>query len=87
LDHARSGLSEILSMVEPGPLAQKTAQTLSDVCIQLDQEAQAVSVCLKLLDSDISPETRQNTLKTLAVAYRRRKEYDKAALALSGQWK
>jgi len=87
LEHARSGLSEVLSMVEPGPLAQQTAQTLSEVCIQLDQEAQAVSVCLKLLDSDISSETRQKTLKTLAAAYRRRKEYDKAALALSGQWK
>ena len=87
LEQARSGLSEVLGVVEPGPLAQKTAQMLSDVCLQLDQEAQAISVCLELLDSDPVLEVRQQALQTLSVAYRRRKEYDKAALALSGQWK
>ena len=86
LERARSSLSRILSMVEPGPLAQEAAQALSDVCIKLDQNAQAISVCLRLLDSDPPIEIRQNALKTLAAAYRERKEYDKAALALSGQW-
>ncbi|MFC1633498.1 tetratricopeptide repeat protein [Planctomycetota bacterium] len=86
LEHARSGLSEILSVVESGPLARETAQVLSDVCLELDQDEQAISVCLKLLDSDLSTERKQHTLKTLATAYRERKEYDKAALALSGQW-
>jgi tetratricopeptide (TPR) repeat protein len=87
LEHARSRLSEILSVAEPGPLAQEAALALSDVCVKLDQDAQAVSVCLKLLDSNPPPETEHNALKTLAVAYEEQKEYDKAALALSGRWK
>jgi tetratricopeptide (TPR) repeat protein len=87
LERACSSLTEILSVVESGPLAQKAAQVLSDICVKLDQNAQAISICLKLLDSDPSIEIRQKTLKTLAAAYGERREYDKAALALSGQWK
>jgi tetratricopeptide (TPR) repeat protein len=87
LERARSGLSEILGVVEPGSLAQESALALCDICLKLDQDAQAISVCLKLLDSDLSTEIRQRTLRTLAAAYRERNEYDKAVLALSGQWK
>ena len=86
LEGARSRLSEILSVVESGSLAQRTAQVLSDVCMKLDQDEQAISVCLNLLDSDPSEEIRQNTLTILARAYREQEEYDKAVLALLGQW-
>ncbi len=86
LERARSSLSEVLSIVEPGPLAHKAAQTLSDVCVKLDQNKQAISVCLKLLESNPSEEIKQKTLTILAKAYREQEEYDKAALALSGQW-
>jgi tetratricopeptide (TPR) repeat protein len=87
LEHARSELSRILSVVESGPLSQETARVLSDVCVKLDQDAKAISVCLKLLDTDLSPELKQQTLKTLAAAYGKQKEYDKAVSALSGHWK
>jgi tetratricopeptide (TPR) repeat protein len=87
LEHARSSLSEILYAVEPGPLAQEAALALADACIRLDQDAQAVSVCLQLLDSNLPAERRQESLKTLAAAYSKQKKYNKAALTLSGQWK
>ncbi len=87
LEQARSRLSEILSIVEPGPLAQSTAMELADVCLKLGRSAQTISVCLQLLNSGIPDEVRQRTLKTLAAGYSQQKDYDKAALALSGKWK
>ncbi len=87
LEVARSSLSGILSVVEPGFLAQKTALELADVCLKLGQSSQTISVCLQLLDSDVSAQTKQEALRTLAAAYSQQKNYDKAALALSGQWK
>ena len=87
LELARSSLSEILRTAEPGPLAQSTALELADVCLKLGRSAQSISVCLQLLDSDVPPPIKQQALKTLGSAYSQQKDYDKAALALSGQWK
>ncbi len=87
LELARSVLSETLLSIEPGLLAQTIALELADVCLKLGRSSQAVSVCLQLLDSDLSSSAKQKTLKILAAAYRQQKDYDKAALALSGQWK
>mgnify|MGYP001595979107 FL=1 len=87
LERARSRLSEVLSVAEPGALAQNTALELAGVCLKLGRSAQSISVCLQLLDSDVSPQMKQQTLKTLAAAYSQQKDYDKAASALSGQWK
>ena len=86
LELARDSFSEVLRIVEPGALAEKTALELADICLKLEQSSQSVSVCLQLLDSDVSPQTKQRTLNMLAEAYTQQKDYDKAALALSGQW-
>ncbi len=87
LERARSRLSEVLIVAEPGELAQTTAIELAGVCLKLSRSEQSISVCLQLLDSDVPPQIKQQTLKTLAAAYCQQKDYDKAALALSGQWK
>ena len=87
LESARSGLSKILSAVEPGPLALQTAMMLADVCLKIGRGSQAVSVCLGLLESDVPEQKKQEILRMLAAAYNQQKNYDKATLALSGQWK
>jgi tetratricopeptide (TPR) repeat protein len=87
LDDARRHLAEILGVVEPGSLARQTALELTDVCLKLGRSSQAISICLQLLNSNLPPQARQETLRFLAAAYNLRKDYDKAALALSGQWK
>ena len=87
LERARSRLSEVLSVAEPGALAQNAALDLAGVCLKLGRSPQSISVCVQLLDSDASPPMKEQALKTLAAAYRQQKDYDKAALALSGQWK
>ncbi|MHC4625726.1 MAG: tetratricopeptide repeat protein [Planctomycetota bacterium] len=87
LDDARRHLSEILGVIGPGSLAEQTALELADVCVKLERSSQAVSVCLQLLNSNLSPQDRREALRLLAAAYNLQKDYDKAALALSGQWK
>jgi len=87
LELAHSKLSEVFGVVEPGLLAQRTALKLADVCLKLGRSSQTVPVCLQLLDSDVPVETRQQALRMLAAAYNQQKNYDKAALALSGRWK
>lgn len=87
LESARSGLSEILAAVEPGPLAQQVAIELAGVCLKLERGKQAVSVCMQLLESELPEQKKQQVLKMLAAAYNQQKNYDKATLALSGQWK
>jgi tetratricopeptide (TPR) repeat protein len=87
LERARSSLTEILGAVEPGLFAQRTGLALAEVCLKLGRSSQTISVCLQLLDSDVPAQMKQRTLKTLAAAYNQQKDYEKAALALSGQWK
>ncbi len=86
LELARSNFNEVLRKAEPGPLAQRAAFELADVCLKLGQSSQSISVCLQLLDSDVSAQEKQRTYKMLAAAYNQQKDYNKAVLALSGQW-
>jgi len=83
---ARRNLTEILVLVEPGPLSHKAACELADVCLKLDQNPQTISICSQLLDLGPSSQIKQKTLNILATAYKRQKNYDRAAAALLGQW-
>lgn len=87
LEDARRRLSEVLGAVEPGLLAQQIALELTDVCLKLGRSPQAISICRQLLSSNVPPEMRREVLRLLAEGYNLEKDYDKAALALSGQWK
>jgi len=86
LEYARNNFSEVLRTAEPGPMAQSAALELADVCLRLEQSSQSISVCSQLLDMDISEQIKQKTLTILAEAYNQQKDYNKAVLALSGQW-
>lgn len=86
LELARETLAEILIAVEPGPLAHQVQWELADVCSKLGQNAQAISICSQLLDSQPSAQIRQQALALLANAYDHQKKYDSAALALLGRW-
>ena len=87
LNLAYKKLSEILAQAEPGLLEHKIAYRLADVCFKLERYSQTISVCLQLLDLQPPEQIKQKTLKLLAMAYSRQKNYDHAALALLGQWK
>lgn len=84
---AKKKLGEILVLAEPGPLMHKIAIRLAEVCLQLEENDQALFVCSQLLDLQPPEQTKKNTLDLMAKAYNKQKDYDKAALALLGQWK
>ncbi len=86
LGKAQKELSGTLVKVESGPLAHRIALTLAQVCLDLKQEAQTVSVCQSILKLGSDPVLLQQAEELLAAAYTSQKNYDKAAQALIGQW-
>ena len=87
METALQKLAKILELAESGPLVHKIALRLANICLQLGQHNQAISVCSQLLDLQPSEQTKQQTLELMAMAYNQQKNYDRAALALLGQWK
>jgi tetratricopeptide (TPR) repeat protein len=86
LELAYEGLTETLVFVDHGHLAGEVAFELADVCLKLGRNSQAVSVCLQLLNLGPPQRIKQKTLNVLAAAYKRQKNYDRAAAALLGKW-
>ncbi len=86
-DDAAQCLSDILIYAAPGPTAQTVQQELAAACFELGRDEQTVGMCLELLQSDPSDDLKQQTLRLLAHAYARRRDYERAAQALIGQWK
>ncbi len=82
LEVAHKNLAEILIQAEPGSFAHEVAFELAGVCLKLGRDEQVVSVCSQLLELELSLEIKRKTLDILARAYRKQKNYDKAASAL-----
>jgi len=87
LELARKKLTEIIAIIKSGPLAHEIALKLADVCLKLEKEPQAIFVCSQLLDLEPPEQIKLKALDLLATAYNQQKNYDRAALALLGQWK
>lgn len=81
LESARKTLGEAFAAVEPGPLADQIGRELAGACLRLGQTAQAISVCLQLLERAAAPE-RQSILALLANAYRKQGKYSQAVTAM-----
>jgi tetratricopeptide (TPR) repeat protein len=79
-------LTMLLEGVDSGPLAHETAFMLVKVCRQLGMDSQVLSVGLQLLEMHPSRAIEQETLELLATVYHKQQNYDRAALALMGQW-
>ena len=86
LNFAQKKLSSILISAAPGPLADEIKLRLAEVCLELGQSSQTVTICRQLLDSEVSAQIKQKSLEVLAAAYKQQKKFDNAALALLGQW-
>ena len=82
LDVARAHLIEVISLVEPGPVAWQASVELAEVCLKLGEYRQTVSICTQLLDSSAPEQTKQQCSKILASAYSKEHDYDKAAESL-----
>jgi len=87
LTQAQDELSRTLVKVESGPLAHQIALTLAQVCLDLKQEDQAVSVCQSVLQLEPAPSLSIEVSELLAKAYTNQQNYEKAAQVLIKQWK
>lgn len=87
LDLAKETLVGILALAEPGPLLHRIALKLGEVCLQLGENSQTIAVCNQLLDLDPSEQIKQEAFAMLSKAHNQQKNYNRAALALMGQWK
>lgn len=80
-------LSKILEETGDTDLGYQVACRLTDVCVRLGMDAQALSVGSQLLNMDPPDAIKNETLRLLAAVYRRQNNYDLAAMVLMGQWK
>jgi len=85
LDLARKNLSDVLRLSEPGQFANEATIQLADVCLQIGQISQTVSLCDQLLEKNLPVTLKRKTQKLLAKAYNKEEKYEKAVLALSSQ--
>jgi tetratricopeptide (TPR) repeat protein len=85
LNFAHKKLTDILVSAESGPLSNEISLRLAEVCLDLGQSSQTITVCKRLLDSEVSIRIQQKASKLLAAAYNQQKNFDNAALALVGQ--
>jgi len=77
-EQARSALSEVFALVEPGPLAEEIGSELARICLRVGQPTQAAAVCTQLLEHTSDTAARRSIRILLAQAYRDQKQYDRA---------
>jgi tetratricopeptide (TPR) repeat protein len=82
---AHKNLTQILAVVEPGPLAHEVALELANVCLELGRNSQAVSICSQLIDLDPEAQIKQKASGLLATAYKKQENYDRAIVTLLGE--
>jgi len=86
MDAARMKLGDALSEVEPGPLSEEIELELAEVCLEVGEDSEAITICLQLLDTGPSETTNRRALQVLAGAYGGLGDYERAVMALLGRW-
>ncbi len=84
-DVAGQLLAGAMSDLEPSPLAWQAASELAKIHLEAGRTAQAISMYRELLTQPIPDEIRRRALGALGIAYVRRRDYARAALAFSGK--
>jgi tetratricopeptide (TPR) repeat protein len=79
---AHQYLVKCVALAQPGPLADEAALALAEVSLFLDKDAEAVELCSQLLARQIPDKVRRDAVSTLAKAYKRQGNYEKAATVL-----
>jgi tetratricopeptide (TPR) repeat protein len=81
----RQMLTDALPKMEAGPTACQASLALAEACLKLGRGNQAAAVCRELLKLNCSPDVRRRTQAILGAAYACEKDYQRAALALTGK--
>ena len=83
LELARRNLTDFLVIAQKDDLYSQACLKLADVCLQLGKNDNAISVCTQILDSKPDSLLREKALVLMSYAYKQKKNYDKAAMALA----
>lgn len=81
---AHQTLSDLLPKIEAGPEAHQAALELAELALGIANPAQAATVCNELLKSPCSETVRRKAQGILSRAFAQQKDYDRAAMALTG---
>ncbi|MBN1943980.1 MAG: tetratricopeptide repeat protein [Phycisphaerae bacterium] len=83
-DSARQLLTEVLPLLRDDQLLWRAETLLAEVCLRMGDPDQAIRVAQKVRASLASDELHRKASRTLGEAYLVKREYEKAALALTG---
>ena len=84
LSEAYDILTEAPKVLSPGVSAQEAACELAEICLRIGKPDQAATVALGVLKSSPADPQGKRARKTLAAAYLATRQYEKAAITLSG---
>lgn len=82
---ARKVLAELLPSLQAGVLADKASLLLAEVCMAQNEPQQVITLLRPLCGKETPEDLRSKAKSLLGEAYLSLKQYDKAALALSGE--
>jgi len=83
LQTAHRKLTELLRVVEPGPLADEVTMKLAQTCIRMGKYEQAISLSAGILEKqDLPAQLRVKLVDIKAQAQQNLQDYDQAALTL-----
>ncbi|MCF7956037.1 MAG: hypothetical protein K9M75_09570 [Phycisphaerae bacterium] len=86
-DEFKLAYNEITAAITDLPVGELLIEAnneLAEICMALDRDQQAVELCLGVLNSPNTKNTRYLTCQLLGKAYKKQKKYEKAAEAYAG---
>lgn len=84
-EKAHLSFIKLLSIAEPGTLADYATLKLAEISLQLDKTDKAIELCSQLLTRQISDDLRQAAVHILARAYKKQNNLEKAISILVEQ--
>ncbi len=86
LSYAYVALTKALEVLDPGDSSNESACELAGICLEINRPGQAVTLAGGVMKSSTADRKhRRRARSLLAEAYLAKKEYEKAALTLSGE--
>ncbi len=77
--------AKLLTITEPGPIADHAILKLAELSLQLNKNDEAIELSSQLLERQVSDDLRQAAVHVMAQAYKNQKNFEKAILLLLEQ--
>lgn len=85
-ENAHGCFTRLLSIAEPGLLADKASLKLAELSLKLNKDEKAIKICTELLErNNVADDLRKSAVNTLAQAYKKQNDYQKVIQLLVEQ--